>query len=80
MDRNDDITGLLARIARNTAPGSWARYLWLGMLQGAGFITGTVLVIALLSTALSLLGVIPGFGDIAGYLRTILRAQAGTGG
>ncbi len=56
------------------------RYLWLGMLQGAVFIAGTVLVIALLSTALSLLGVILGFGDIAEYLRTILRAQAGTGG
>lgn len=80
MDRNDDITDLLARIARNTAPSSWVRYLWLGMLQGAVFIAGTVLVIALLSTALSLLGVILGFGDIAEYLRTILRAQAGTGG
>lgn len=66
----------LRAIERNTAS-AWPALLWQGLLRGGRFTLGTLLVLALLGWVLSLLGIIPGLGDIARYLRHILQARSG---
>jgi hypothetical protein len=65
----------LIEIRKNTYT-SWALVLRNGFLQGAGFVVGSVLILALASYALSYAGLIPGFGAIANYLHQIVNAQA----
>jgi hypothetical protein len=48
------------------------RSLLNGMLSGAGAIVGSILALVLLGFALSLLGFIPGLGEITNYLHTIV--------
>jgi len=58
----------LADIRHNTGSDGW---FWRGILQGAGAIVGSAIAVVALSWVLSLLGVIPGFGEIAAYLGTL---------
>ena len=48
-----------------------------GILYGAGWIVGGILAIVFLSWILSLMGIIPGFGDIAQYLASVLQTWHG---
>ena len=48
-----------------------------GILYGAGWIVGGILAIVFLSWILSLMGIIPGFGDIAQYLGGVLETWHG---
>lgn len=48
-----------------------------GILYGAGWIIGGILAIVFLSWILSLMGIIPGFGDIAQYLGSVLETWHG---
>ena len=48
-----------------------------GILYGAGWIIGGILAIVFLSWLLSLMGVIPGLGDIAQYLYTVMEMWHG---
>jgi len=48
-----------------------------GVLYGAGWIVGSVATVALLGWILSLMGFVPGFGDIAGYLHGIVESWHG---
>jgi len=43
-----------------------------GILWGAGTVFGTILAFALLGWALSFFGFIPGFSDIADYVRALM--------
>jgi hypothetical protein len=45
------------------------RSLLNGMLYGAGWVVGSVVALALLGWVLSLVGFVPGFGELANYLR-----------
>ncbi len=48
------------------------RSLLNGMLSGAGAIVGSIVSLVLLGLALSLLGFIPGLGEMTNYLHTIV--------
>ena len=48
-----------------------------GILYGAGWIVGGIMAIVLLSWILSLMGVIPGLGDVAQYLYDVLQTWRG---
>jgi hypothetical protein len=48
------------------------RSLLNGVLSGAGAIVGSILALVLLGLVLSLLGFIPGLGEITNYLHTIV--------
>jgi hypothetical protein len=50
--------------------GTW---FWRGIMQGAGAIVGSVLMLIFLGWLLSILGVIPGFSEIAEYIRSYLE-------
>lgn len=65
---------LLGRIARNTSH-PWWESIWRGLLYGAAFTLGSVFIIAIAGWALSVIGVIPGLGDIASYLHGLIRAH-----
>ncbi len=71
----DDTHTLLQKIERNTAS-SWTSIVGYGLLRGAAFTAGSVAFIALLSWLLSVLGVMPGFGEFASYLKTALQTHA----
>ncbi len=49
--------------------GTW---FWRGIMQGAGAIVGSILMLIFLGWFLGLLGVIPGFGEIADFIRSYL--------
>jgi len=49
--------------------GDTRRAFFYGLMQGAGAVLGGIAAIMLLGWLLSILGIIPGFGDIAEYLR-----------
>lgn len=51
--------------------GSWRGWFFRGVMQGAGIVIGTILAVILTGWVLSLLGVIPGLGDLAEYLRAV---------
>lgn len=53
----------------------WWRILFQGFLRGAGLIIGTVLTIALLGWILNIFGFVPGIGDLAQNLRSILESR-----
>lgn len=44
-----------------------------GILYGAGALVGGVLAVALVGWVLNLLGIIPGFGELADYLRSLFE-------
>lgn len=48
------------------------RSFLIGILQGAGAIIGGILALALVGWLLSILGIIPGFGHLADYLRSLV--------
>ena len=48
-----------------------------GILSGFGWIIGGILAVVFLSWLLSLMGVIPGLGDIAQYLYDVLQTWHG---
>lgn len=64
----------LARIRRNTSF-SWGRAIGYSLLKGAMFVIGSLLAIALAGWVLSLLGVIPGIGDVANHLYHLLQVN-----
>ncbi len=49
------------------------RSFLIGIVQGAGAILGSICAIALIGWVLSLLGIIPGFSDLAEYLRSLVH-------
>ncbi len=57
--------------------GDTRRAFFYGLLQGAGAVIGGIAAIILLGWLLSLLGVVPGFGEIAEYLREQMSAWRG---
>jgi len=57
--------------------GSTKRAFFYGLLQGAGAVIGGIAAIILLGWILSVIGVVPGFGDIADYLRDQMVAWRG---
>lgn len=59
----------LSEIRENT--GGWRGWFFRGVLQGAGIIVGTIAGVVLFGWVLSILGFIPGFSDIADYLRSV---------
>jgi hypothetical protein len=69
LKRLKNIEGELEDIKENTG-GKW-RWFLRGVLQGAGIIVGTIIAATALGWFLSILGVVPGFGDMAEYLRTV---------
>jgi hypothetical protein len=72
-----DAVELLRRIERNTAP-SWLALVTQGLLRGAGFTLGSVLIIALSGWLLAVAGVIPGLGDITRSLHRAVQTQTGS--
>jgi hypothetical protein len=68
-------TDTILREIRDSIRPRWTRYLYVGLLQGFGFVVGTILTAALLGWALAVFGVIPGFGDIAHRLQDILNRR-----
>jgi hypothetical protein len=60
----------LGEIKERTASGR--RSFVNGILQGAGVVIGTLLAISVLSWILSLLGIVPGLGQIAAYLHDLV--------
>lgn len=54
--------------------GNTKRAFLYGTLQGAGAVIGSIVALMLLGWFLSALGVIPGFGDIAEYLRGVVAS------
>ena len=50
------------------------RAFFYGLLQGAGAVIGSIVALMLLGWFLSVLGVIPGFGDITEYLRSVVTS------
>lgn len=75
-DTDDETVDLLEKIERNTSF-SWWTVIGEGLLRGAAFTIGSVFIIAIASWLLSLLGIIPGIGDIAQYLNELLRSRTG---
>jgi hypothetical protein len=63
------ISGELEAINANT--GSYISAFWRGILQGAGAIIGSILAAVLIGWILEVLGIIPGFGEIAAYFSSI---------
>jgi hypothetical protein len=69
IDELKKISGELEAIKANT--GSYGSAFWRGILQGAGAIIGSILAIVLIGWILEIIGVIPGFGQIAAYFSDI---------
>lgn len=65
------IERVLKEIQENTGSG-WSA-LSRGVLYGVGIVIGTLLGATLLGWILSIFGVIPGFGELAGRLSTTLE-------
>ena len=57
----------LDEIADNT-PSTWRAFLY-GVLQGAGAIVGSVIMLSLLGYVLTWFGLFPGFGVITHYMQ-----------
>lgn len=74
MEGDPIVRELLARIADNTSL-SWSREVWYSFWRGAFFAVGSVAIITAASWILSLLGFLPGFGDIAHYLRGAIQTH-----
>ena len=53
---------------RNSVP----RYFLYGLLQGVGWIIGTLAAVALLGWLLSISGIVPGLGRVTAYLSDVL--------
>ena len=52
----------------NDATWSWSGWFVRGLWQGAGIVVGTIVAVVLLGWLLSLLGIVPGFSEIADYI------------
>jgi hypothetical protein len=61
-------------IRENTRP-SWGSAVIDGLLRGAGFTLGSIALLAFAGYVLTILGVIPGLGDIVAHLREALHAK-----
>ncbi len=55
-----------------TLTGDSGTWFWRGIMQGAGAIIGSILMLILLGWVLSIVGIIPGFGELADYIRSYL--------
>ena len=64
------IEGELSDIKENT--GGWRNWFLRGALQGAGFLVGTIAALVLVGWILSILGIVPGFDEVAEYLRSAI--------
>lgn len=51
-------------------------WFWRGIMQGAGAIVGSIFMLIFLGWFLSIIGVIPGFGEIAAYISSYLDRVA----
>ncbi len=43
-------------------------WFWRGIMQGAGAVIGSIIMVIFLGWFLSIIGVIPGFGEISDYM------------
>jgi hypothetical protein len=68
------VENVLEDIRKNTAT-PWWRTILNGFLYGAGWVVGTVGMIAALGWLLSIFGVIPGFDVIAAQLQAIMHSK-----
>jgi hypothetical protein len=66
IDKLEEIHAELENIAGLSA--DTGRWFVRGMLQGAGAIVGSIIMLAVLGWALSAIGLIPGAGEIAHYI------------
>jgi hypothetical protein len=48
------------------------RVFFSGVVYGAGALVGGILAVALIGWVLAVLGIIPGFGDLAQYLSSLM--------
>lgn len=72
LEQLEAIEGELEDIkGRMTTP---KRALINGILQGMGAVLGSFAAVALLGWLLSLLGIIPGFGELGAYLERLMSA------
>jgi len=55
----------------------WKSFFLRGFFRGSGFVVGTVIAIALAGWLLNIFGVLPGIGEVASKLQTILEARSG---
>jgi len=69
------IEGELKSIRQQTSPG-WKRLILNGMLQGAGWVVGSIIGIILLGWLLSIMGVIPGFGQLASKVQAAVQERS----
>ncbi|MEN9561418.1 MAG: hypothetical protein RIQ56_691 [Candidatus Parcubacteria bacterium] len=68
-----DLQDIKEELAEIRDFGTYPRSFLSGMLHGAGAIMGGIIAIAALGWFLSVLGLIPGFGDIAHYLSGLVE-------
>lgn len=68
IEHLEDIKAELEELNENTAATS--TWFLRGILQGAGAIIGSILMLIVLGWLLHILGLIPGFETIAGYVGT----------
>ncbi|HEY4522377.1 MAG TPA: hypothetical protein VJH91_01930 [Candidatus Paceibacterota bacterium] len=61
---------------RRQSDGGWKRTVWNGILYGAGWVAGTIIAALLIGWLLSILGVIPGFGDMVQSLQNVIEKQS----
>ncbi len=70
LDRLETIQEELEEIKQRTA--NPRRSFYNGIFQGVGVLLGGIFGAIALGWILSILGVVPGFGDLADYLRTFV--------
>lgn len=71
--REDHLTEIheeIRELKRQTL--SWKTWFLRGILYGVGALVGSIVAVALFGWVLSLMGVIPGFGELAEYLRGLM--------
>jgi len=61
---------------RNQAHVSWKRTIFIGILQGAGWLLGTIIAAVLIGWILSILGIIPGFNEFESKLQSVIDGRS----
>ena len=61
---------------RNQSNVSWKRTIFIGILQGAGWLLGTIIAAALIGWILSILGIIPGFNEFESKLQNVIDGRS----